>query len=80
MVIIEVADISLVYDQAQKAEAYATSGIPEYWIVNLADRTVVILTGPSRDRYQHEQIKGEEDSVFPPGGQALAVSAILPPR
>ena len=80
MVVIEVADSSPVYDQGQKAQAYAASGIPEYWVVNLADRTVAILTNPSRDRYQPEQLKGKDDSVFPPGGQAIAVSAILPPQ
>ncbi len=82
MVVIEVADSSLAYDQVQKAQAYAASGIPEYWIVNLAARSVAILTNPSRDngQYQHEQVKGEDDTVFPPGGQAIAVSAILPPQ
>lgn len=82
MVVIEVADSSLAYDQVRKAQAYAASGIPEYWIVNLSARTIDILTDSSRDngRYQHEQIKGEDDSVFPPGGQAIAVSAILPPQ
>ncbi len=80
MVVIEVADSSLAYDQVQKAQAYAASGIPECWIVNLSDRSVAILTNPSRDKYQHEQVKGEDDTVFPPGGQAIAVSAILPPQ
>lgn len=82
MVVIEVADSSLAYDQVQKAQAYAASGIPEYWIVNLTARSVAILTNPSRDngQYQNEQIKGEDDTVFPPGGQAIAVSAILPPQ
>ncbi len=80
MVVIEVADSSPVYDQGQKAQAYAASGIPEYWVVNLAARTVAILTNPSRDQYQHEQLKGEDDSVFPPGGQTIAASAILPPQ
>ena len=82
MVVIEVSDSSLVYDQEQKAQAYAASGIPEYWIVNLTARSVAILTNPSRDngQYQNEQIKGEDDTVFPPGGQAIAVSAILPPQ
>ncbi len=80
MVVIEVADSSLVYDQGQKAQAYAASGIPEYWVVNLADRSVAILTNPSRDRYQDEQIKSEDDTVFPLGGQAISVSAILPPQ
>ncbi len=48
MVVIEVADSPLVYDQGQKAQAYAASGIPEYWVVNLADRSVAILTSLKR--------------------------------
>ena len=50
--------------------------------MNLSDRTIAILTNPSRDngQYQNEQIKGEDDAVLPPGGHAIAVSAILPPQ
>ena len=81
MVVIEVADSSLAYDQVQKAQAYAASGIPEYWIVNLSDRTVAILTNPSGDngQYQDEQVRGEDDTVALRGGKSVAVSDILPP-
>lgn len=40
LLVIEVADTSLTYDRTRKAEAYAASGIPEYWIANLIDRQV----------------------------------------
>ncbi len=81
MVIIEVAESSLAYDQTQKAHAYAASGIPEYWIVNLTDRTIAVLTNPSTadGRYKHEQIKQEDERLSLPHDQTVAVSDILPP-
>ena len=46
LLVIEVADSSLAYDRTRKAQAYAGSGIPEYWIVNLPDGQIEILTEP----------------------------------
>jgi len=44
--LIEVADSSLDRDRDEKAPLYAENGIPEYWIVNLDDDTVLIHRGP----------------------------------
>ncbi len=52
LLVIEVADSSLAYDRTRKAQAYAASGIPEYWIVNLVDRQVEILTDPGTQSYR----------------------------
>ncbi len=38
--IVEVADTSLAYDRERKLPLYAEAGIPEVWIVNLADNVV----------------------------------------
>ena len=40
LLVIEVADSTLVQDRITKAAIYATAGIPEYWIVNLRDDRV----------------------------------------
>jgi len=40
--VIEVADSSLPKDRGIKAEIYAEAGIPEYWIVNVAERVVEV--------------------------------------
>ena len=45
-VVIEVADSSLALDRGPKARIYAEAGIPEYWIVNVADRQVEVYTSP----------------------------------
>jgi Putative restriction endonuclease len=33
-------------DRGQKLSAYATAGIPVYWIINLVDSQVEVYTGP----------------------------------
>ena len=42
--VIEVADSSRLCDRRDKARIYARAGIPVYWIVNLVDRRVEVLT------------------------------------
>jgi Uma2 family endonuclease len=38
--LVEIADSSLGFDRRRKLQAYARAGVPEYWIVNLRERTV----------------------------------------
>lgn len=45
--IIEVADSSLPLDRNRKQAIYAAAGIPEYWIVNLAQRCIEVYREPS---------------------------------
>lgn len=47
VLVVEVADTSLAYDRTTKADLYAGAGIPEYWIVNLAERQVEVYRQPS---------------------------------
>jgi Uma2 family endonuclease len=80
LVVIEVADSSLTYDRTRKARAYAASGIPEYWIVNLIDQRVEVLTDPdpSAQSYHQQHLTFAGDMLPLPGGSSLAVSDILP--
>ena len=47
VLVVEVADTTLMFDRTTKASLYASAGVPEYWIVNLVDRTLEILREPS---------------------------------
>ena len=49
--IIEVADSSLTFDRREKAELYARAGVPEYWVVNLADRIIERQSEPASGAY-----------------------------
>jgi len=46
LLVIEVADSSLRYDLSLKSELYAGAGIPEYWVVDLPNRVLVVLRDP----------------------------------
>jgi Uma2 family endonuclease len=50
--IVEVSLTTLDLDRGQKLSAYATDGIPVYWIVNLVDRQIEVYTAPSPGAYQ----------------------------
>jgi Uma2 family endonuclease len=49
LLVVEVAGDSLRLDRQTKAALYARAGIPEYWIVNLAESTVEIDHDPDPD-------------------------------
>src|SRR5262249_23922242 len=49
--IIEVADASLKFDRQEKAELYAGASVPEYWIVNLAERVIERHSEPGSGAY-----------------------------
>jgi Uma2 family endonuclease len=50
--VVEVSLTTLALDHGQKLLAYATAGIPVYWIVNLVDLQVEVYTAPSPGAYQ----------------------------
>jgi Uma2 family endonuclease len=62
--VIEVAVSSLARDLGVKAELYASAGVPEYWVLDLDGRRMIVHRRPAPDGY------GERFEVGP--GQALA--------
>jgi Uma2 family endonuclease len=85
VLIIEIANSSLVYDSTTKLGVYAGVGIPIYWIVNLIDKQVEVFTKPKGGKkpgYGKRTIykKGDDVPVMIAGKKrgTIAVSAILP--
>jgi Uma2 family endonuclease len=80
LLVVEVAESSLSYDRTRKARAYAASGIPEYWIVNLVDRRIEVLTDPDSQarNYQQQRDVLVGDTLPLPTNGFLAVADILP--
>ncbi|MFK0733971.1 MAG: Uma2 family endonuclease [Gloeotrichia echinulata GP01] len=64
LLLIEIADSSLKYDQEVKLPLYAQAGISDYWIFNLADNYLECYTEP----YQYLQSKFgyRRKSIFMP--------------
>jgi Uma2 family endonuclease len=51
LLLVEVADSSLVFDQNQKLHLYALHGIPEYWLLNLNDLSLEVYRNPNGEVY-----------------------------
>jgi Uma2 family endonuclease len=65
--IIEVAESSLAVDRGIKLRLYASCGVPEYWIVNLAERAVEVYTEPVGNSYSKLQRYEHGQTVRPTG-------------
>jgi Uma2 family endonuclease len=58
LLVVEVADTSLVQDRLTKAALYAAAGLPEYWIVEIRADCVEVLRDPDAEtgRYRERTI------------------------
>lgn len=69
LLVIEVADTSLPYDQHVKLPRYADAGIAEVWIVDVARSMLTRYTDPRQNFYANQQHAQRGDalqsSVFP---------------
>jgi Uma2 family endonuclease len=63
LLVIEIADTSLQKDRGIKTALYATAGIPEFWLVNLTDKSVEVHRHPSSGRYADIQRVGMGDGL-----------------
>ena len=78
----DVAETSLVYDQSTKAALYAAAGIREVWVVNLPDGVLEVYRDPGPAGYQDRQTHQRDERVVPQAFPDLeaAVADLLPPR
>jgi Uma2 family endonuclease len=83
VLIVEVSETTYHRDRGKKWDANARSGIPVYWIVNLAKRRVEVYTDPTPEGYgsRRDYHSGEAIPVIIDGQQLgqVAVDDILPP-
>jgi Uma2 family endonuclease len=82
LLVVEVADSSLIQDRLTKAAIYAAANIPEYWIVNLRDDRVEVFRSPdpAGRRYREIGAAGRDERIdlaaLP--GATVAVGDLLP--
>jgi Uma2 family endonuclease len=67
--VVEVSASSLSYDRGIKARLYARHRIPEYWVIDAAERKTFVHTGPSGDAWS---------SILERGPMDLLTTAALP--
>jgi Uma2 family endonuclease len=63
--VVEVSDTSLVFDLTIKAGLYARAGIPEYWVLDIQKRQLVVHREPSAGQYSLIVAYGENETVTP---------------
>ncbi len=63
LLIVEVADTSLVYDRERKLPAYAAAGIPEVWLVDLTADRIEVYREPSGGAYRDRRVLGREAAL-----------------
>jgi Uma2 family endonuclease len=82
LLVIEVSDSTLPTDRGEKLAAYAKSGVPEYWIVNLVDGVLERYADPDGVTYREQRVARSGERVAPRAfpNDAIAVDEILPPR
>ncbi len=71
--IIEVADASLKFDRHEKADLYARAGVPEYWVVNIADKVIERHSDPAGGSYTRVTPYRPGESLAPLAFQDVTV-------
>ncbi len=77
--LVEVAETTLRFDLGPKAGLYARSEIPEYWVLDVSDRRLIVHRKPERGRYRSVVAFGAEESVAPLAApqNAVVVSSLF---
>ena len=82
LLVVEVADSSLIQDRLTKAAIYAAGGVPEYWIVNLRSRLVEVFRSPDSAAARYTQTTtatpGARLELTALPGAAVLVDDLLP--
>ena len=63
ILVIETGATSVSYDLGRKAEIYATAGVPEYWVLDVERRVLVVHNSPADGSYTDIRRFGEKESV-----------------
>ena len=63
LLLVEVADSSLTFDQNQKLRLYALHGIPEYWLLNLNDLSLEVYRKPNGEVYAEKTTLHASDTI-----------------
>jgi Uma2 family endonuclease len=83
----EISDSSLAFDTTDKASIFAAGSIPDYWVVDLVNRRVLIFRNPQPDPTQPFSFGYASKTIHAPGSTvsplaapqaAVAVADLLP--
>ncbi len=65
LLLVDISDSSLAYDQSTKRSLYARYRVREYWVVDVQGRRVYVYSDPSADGYAQVHERAAADTVSP---------------
>lgn len=74
LLLVEISDTSLTYDQTTKAQIYASFGVRELWVINAMKLTTRIHRDPAADGYRDVKNYSPQDMLTPIYASSLAVT------
>jgi Uma2 family endonuclease len=81
LLVVEVSESTLFMDTTTKAEVYATAGVPDYWVLDLENRRLIVYRDPEplpaglgATAYRTRQTLGPTESVAPLHAPTAAVT------
>lgn len=81
LLVIEVSVSSRLIDLGRKARIYGAAGVPEYWVLDMEQRRLVVHRAPGASGYGSVAEFGDRDRVSATAvALQLAVEDVLPPR
>ena len=63
LLLIEIADSSIDYDQTKKLRLYALHNIPEYWLLNINDSCLEVCRQPQKEFYAEKTTLRAGDKI-----------------
>ncbi len=80
LLVVEASLSSLHGDRTTKAQLYAKHGVPEYWVVAIGTRQLIVFRQPTGEGYSDIQTYEEEDFVAPLSApdSSVSVFGLLP--
>jgi Uma2 family endonuclease len=74
LLVVEVADTTVITDRSVKIPLYARAGIPEAWLVNIPEGRVEVYSDPSGDSYLRVEVFGRDAEAHSHTVEGLDVS------
>jgi len=68
--VVEISDTTVKYDRTVKASLYARAGIPEYWVVDVPQKRLIVHRAPNNGEYTSITIHASGEIITPLTGNA----------
>jgi len=74
LLVIEVSDTTLLFDQVVKGSMYAANGVADYWVLNVKARQLEVYRGPVKDESRTHGWRYAEPIIVKPPGYAIPLA------